>query len=201
MGDVDKQKERLHEENDNEAKVEENNDEVKVMDTSTECTEEDGKTTSCIEELKRQIEQLKIERDEHLALAQRIQAEFDNFRKRNKNVSAEFYDLGVGDTVTAFLPVLDNLERALCSMKENDCSEAFIEGINMVKKQFEDVLKKLQVEEIKALGEPFDPELHHAVAQQDAQEEQEENTVVEVLQKGYKYKDKVLRYSMVKVAK
>ena len=60
---------------------------------------------------------------------------------------------------------------------------------------------KLQVEEIKAIGEPFDPEFHHAVAQQDAQEGQEKNTVVEVLQKGYKYKDKVIRYSMVKVTK
>jgi len=199
MCDVDKHKEELREEN--------NDETVDTTAGHTEdekeasCTQKDEKNVSCTEKLKKQLEQLGRERDEHLALAQRVQADFDNFRRRNKNVSAEFYDSGVSDTVSAFLPVLDNLERALCSMEEGECSEAFIEGIDMVRKQFEDVLGKLQVEEIKAIGEPFDPEFHHAVAQQDAQEGQEKNTVVEVLQKGYKYKDKVIRYSMVKVTK
>lgn len=153
------------------------------------------------EELEKQLEQLERERDEHLALAQRVQADFANFKRRNENTSAKFYDGGVGEAVLAFLPVLDNLDRALCSMEEGGCPEAFVEGIEMVKKQFNDVLTKLQVEEIEALGKPFDPEFHHAVAQEDAQEGQEENTVIEVLQKGYKHKDRVLRYSMVKVAK
>ena len=90
----------------------------------TGSTEDTDVNISCDEEeLKKQLEQLEKERDEHLALAQRVQADFDNFRKRNKNISAEFYDSGVGDTVATFLPVLDNLERALCSMEEGECSE------------------------------------------------------------------------------
>ncbi|NMA94862.1 MAG: nucleotide exchange factor GrpE [Clostridiales bacterium] len=152
-------------------------------------------------QLDEQFEIIKKERDANLALAQRIQAEFDNFRKRNKNISGEYYDMGVGELAIEFLAVLDNLERALESMDGGECPQAFVEGIDMVTKQFIDVFKKFEIEEIEAINMPFDPNWHHAVAQEPAEGDQEKNTVVEVLQKGYRHKDKVLRYSMVKVAK
>jgi Molecular chaperone GrpE (heat shock protein) len=95
---------------------------------------------------------------------------------------------------------LDNLERALDSAKESSSHEAIAKGVEMVVRQFKDVLNKLGVEEIEALGKSFDPELHEAVMRAECEEGVEDNTVVEVLQKGYKYKDRVIRHSMVKVA-
>ena len=168
-------------------------------DVSAEDTDEEKSHSE--EELTKQLEQLEKESKEHLALAQRVQADFDNFRRRKKNISAEYYDVGVGEIALEFLSVLDNLERAAHSMHKGDCPESFVEGIDMVIKQFNSVLAKFEIAEIEALDRPFDPELHHAVAQVEAEEGQEKNTVVEVLQKGYKHKDKVLRYSMVKVSK
>jgi molecular chaperone GrpE len=153
-----------------------------------------------VESLQQQLEKVMQERDEYLSLAQRIQADFDNYRKRNKNAIAEAYDAATADVVKSFLPVLDNLERALDSAKESSSHEAIAKGVEMVVRQFKDVLKKLGVEEIDALGKAFDPELHEAVMRAEAEEGVEDNTVVEVFQKGYKYKDRVIRHSMVKVA-
>jgi len=153
-----------------------------------------------VESLQQQLEKVMQERDEYLSLAQRIQADFDNYRKRNKNAIAEAYDAATADVVKSFLPILDNLERALDSAKESSSHEAIAKGVEMVARQFKDVLKKLGVEEIDALGKAFDPELHEAVMRAEAEEGVEDNTVVEVFQKGYKYKDRVIRHSMVKVA-
>lgn len=153
-----------------------------------------------VESLQQQLEKAMQERDEYLSLAQRIQADFDNYRRRNKNAIAEAYDAATADVVKAFLPVLDNLERALDSAKESSSHEAIAKGVEMVVRQFKDVLNKLGVEEIEALGKSFDPELHEAVMRAECEEGVEDNTVVEVLQKGYKYKDRVIRHSMVKVA-
>jgi molecular chaperone GrpE len=153
-----------------------------------------------IEELRQQLQKAVRDKEEYISLVQRIQADFDNYRKRNKAVVAESYDTASMDVIGAFLPVLDNLERALDSANKSSSSESIAKGIEMVIKQFNDILKKLGVEEIEALGKTFDPELHNAVMRADVEEGVEENTVVEVLQKGYKYKDKVIRCSMVKVA-
>lgn len=190
MGKLDRDaKEEMYE-------VENDCNEDEDLDESTNEEEEDQEST-----LKRQFEQLQEESNANLALAQRVQAEFDNFRKRNKNISAEYFDMGIGKLALEFLAVLDNLERALCSMDEGKCPEAFVEGIDMVTQQFKNVFEKFEIVEIEAMDMPFDPELHHAVAQEPIKEGQEKNTVVEVLQKGYMHKDKVLRYSMVKVVK
>lgn len=155
-----------------------------------------------VESLQQQLEKALQERDEYLSLAQRIQADFDNYRKRNKNAIAEAYDAATADVVKAILPVLDNLERALDSAQRSISPEveAIAKGVEMVVRQFKDVFKKLGVEEIEALGKAFDPELHEAVMRAECEEGVEDNTVVEVFQKGYKYKDKVIRHSMVKVA-
>ena len=101
----------------------------------------------------------------------------------------------------AFLPVLDNLDRAMESISASNVDESVIKGIELVRKQFLDTLSRLDVEEIDALGKPFDPELHNAVGQVEAEEGQEENTVALVLQKGYRMGGRVIRYSMVHVAR
>ena len=126
----------------------------------------------------------------------RILAEYDNFKRRTVKEKEAIYKDSVCETVEKMLPVLDNLERAL-SM---ECADAeYKKGMELIFKQVWDVFANLGCEEIKAVGENFDPELHNAVMHIE-DDSIAENTVVEQFQKGYKYKDKVLRYSMVKVA-
>ena len=128
----------------------------------------------------------------------RILAEFDNFRKRTVKEKSNMYDDGVVDTVTKFLPVIDNLQRALDSAASYS-GDPLYKGVDMINSQLVKTLGELGVEEINAIGETFDPNRHFAVAHtQDSG--YSENTITEELQKGYKYKDKILRHSMVKVA-
>ena len=126
----------------------------------------------------------------------RLMAEFDNYKKRSaKEREAIYTDVRV-DTVTKFLPVFDNLERA---MKTETADEAFKKGVEMTFNQLMDVFKKLGVEEIESIGKPFDPTLHNAVMHVE-DESLGENEIVEEFQKGFKIGDKVIRHSMVKVA-
>jgi molecular chaperone GrpE len=124
-------------------------------------------------------------------------AEFDNFRKRTVKEKASIYDDGVKDTIEKLLPVVDNFERALAAAEDKETS--LYKGIEMIFRQLSDIFKRLSVEPVPGAGEPFDPNVHHAVAHIE-DENLGENIVAEELQKGYKYKDKVLRPSMVKVA-
>ncbi len=131
--------------------------------------------------------------DDHF---KRILAEFENFKKRSKKERETLYNSILSDVVEVILPVLDNLENAV---KVETKDEEYKKGIELVLKQFNDVLKSKGVEEIEALGETFDPELHEAVRSvQDA--EKGEKEVVEVYRKGYKIGSKVIRHSMVAVA-
>ncbi len=130
----------------------------------------------------------------------RLYAEFDNFKKRTQREKDARYADAVIDTVNELLTVKDNLERALATPAESEEAKKIREGVSLVYKQMQDVLTKLGVTEIKALGEQFDPNLHNAVmhVEDDAVDD---NTVVEEFMKGYMYKDKrVVRHSMVKVA-
>lgn len=126
----------------------------------------------------------------------RLMAEFDNYKKRSVRERENIYaDVRV-DTVTRFLPVYDNLQRALSA---ETADEAYKKGVEMTFNQLLDVFRKLGVEEIESVGQPFDPTLHNAVMHvQD--EESGENMVVEEFQKGFKLGEKVIRFSMVKVA-
>lgn len=126
----------------------------------------------------------------------RTLAEYDNYRKRTIKEKESIYPEAKAVVVEKFLPVMDNFQRALDSAEEKD---AFYEGVAMVKKQMDEVLASLGVEEIKAVGEEFNPELHNAVMHID-DEEKGENIIVEEFQKGYKIGDRVIRHSMVKVA-
>ena len=131
--------------------------------------------------------------DDHF---KRILAEFENFKKRSKKERESLYNSILSDVVESILPILDNLENAA---KVETQDESYKQGIELVLKQFNDVLKAKGVEEIEALGETFDPELHDAVrsVQDEAKGEKE---IVEVYRKGYKIGNKVIRHSMVAVA-
>ena len=126
----------------------------------------------------------------------RLAAEYDNYRKRTAKEKESLYGSAKADTVKPFLDVYYNLLRGAAQYAEGDPNRT---GLEMICKQFVDVLAKLGVTEIDALGKPFDPALHNAVMHVE-DEEIEESTVVEVFQKGFIMGDKVLRFSMVKVA-
>lgn len=136
--------------------------------------------------------QLSSLHDQHLRLA----AEYDNYRKRTAKEKESAWTNAKAQTVAAFLPVYDNLERAL---KQQTTDEAYAKGVEMTMKGLQDALSSLGVELIPALGETFDPNRHNAVmhVEDDAAEE---NTVVEVFQQGFTCGDKVIRFAMVKVA-
>ena len=126
----------------------------------------------------------------------RLAAEYDNFRKRTAREKENLYSTAKADTVKPFLAVYDNLERGLQQCEEGDPHR---QGLEMITKQLLEVLEKLGVKEIEALGQTFDPEKHNAVMHV-VDENAGENTVVEVFQKGFTMGDKVLRCSVVKVA-
>lgn len=133
--------------------------------------------------------------EEYLNLAQRVQADFDNYRKRTKATRAEAFEDGAREVVKQLLPVVDNLERAIAQESADD---ALLAGVKLVYRQLMDTLEKRGVSEISRAGEKFDPNLENAVMQGDASEG-EPGTVCAVLQKGYKMGDFVLRHAMVKV--
>ena len=130
-------------------------------------------------------------------MAQRVQADFQNFKRRNAQTRTDGYSDGVCETFASILPVIDNLERAIKAADEQDDQSPLSEGVKMVYRQLLDESGRQGLEEIPALGEVFDPEQHNAVMRA---EEGEPGTVLEVFQKGYRVKDRIIRYAMVKVA-
>ena len=134
---------------------------------------------------------------EYLQLAQRVQADFENFRRRNESVRADAYADGRKDVAAVMLPVLDNLERAVEAAAGSQ-DEALKSGVEMVLKQMTDAYEKLNVKPINRVGEKFDPNLENAILQ-GTEDEGDPGTVCQVLQKGYMIGDKVLRHAMVKV--
>ena len=136
---------------------------------------------------------------DYLDKYQRTLAEFDNFRKRTSKEKASMYDDGVRDCVLKLIPVIDNFERAVLSVSDEEKSMGLYKGIEMVLKQFTEILSSLGVEEIEAQGQPFDPNLHNAVMHIE-DDKFDENVVASVLQKGYICREKVIRPSMVQVA-
>ena len=134
---------------------------------------------------------VQAEHDRYLRLA----AEYDNYRKRSARERESIYSDVRADTVTKFLPVYDNLVRAL---EQSTADEAYRKGVEMIMTQFKDILSRLGVTEIESVGKTFDPALHNAVMH-DVDEEQGENVIVQELQKGFMMGDKVIRFAMVKV--
>ena len=166
-------------------------------------TDVDGADT---EALKKELEAVKTElvekskkSEEYLNMLQRTAAEFDNFKKRTAREKEALYSEAVSDVAASILPVVDNMERAMQACSREEDFKVLKEGIELVYRQFREAIKSVGIEEIKCLNENFDPQLHNAVMHME-DEAFEKNTVVEEFQKGYIYKDKVIRHSMVKVA-
>jgi len=128
----------------------------------------------------------------------RMAAEFDNYKKRTAKEMDSRYSDAKGDVLKNFMPVLDNFERAISAYPENE-NQSYLDGFKLIMKQISDLMIQSGVEEIDALGKPFDPEFHNAVMHIE-DDSYGQNQVVEVFEKGYKLGNKVLRYSMVKVA-
>jgi molecular chaperone GrpE len=129
----------------------------------------------------------------------RLFAEFDNFRKRSEKEKTQRYDFGVKDIVEKILPAIDNFERGLAAVPEDQAEDSFVVGMNMTYKLLLKALEDAGVKPIEAVGQEFNPDFHNAVMHVD-DPEVGDNIVVEEFQKGYTYKDHVVRYSMVKVA-
>lgn len=128
----------------------------------------------------------------------RQMAEFDNFRKRSEKEKTAMFETGAKSVIEKILPVVDNFERGLAGLSEEDMKQPFAEGMNMVYKQLITELEKLEVKPIEAIGCEFNPELHNAVMQVES-EEYESGIIAQELQKGYTYRESVVRHSMVAV--
>lgn len=152
-----------------------------------------------IELLKAQCEKSQKEAEEFKDRLLRLQADFENFKKRTQKEKESLITYASEGLVTEILPSLDSFDRAL-ELEVDENSKALYEGVEMVYNQLIEVLKKNGLQEVECLNEKFDHNCHHAVVQQ-ASEEHEEDTVIQVLGKGYKYKEKVIRPSMVMVSK
>lgn len=137
--------------------------------------------------------------DEHKDRYLRLQADFDNYRKRVAKEREDIFSNALEDIMIQLLPIVDNLERALDSFENGDLDKKYVDGLNMIYKDFMGTLSKNGLAEVEALGSEFDPNKHHAVMQVDAEEE-DENVIKDVFQKGYMLKAKVIRPAMVKVA-
>ena len=144
----------------------------------------------------KQIEDLTAQLDD---LRKRNLAEFENFRKRTEKDKSTMFDMGAKSVVEKLLPIIDNFERGFAGLSEEQMSDPFVSGMDMVYKQLVKALADMGVEPIEAVGKPFDPNLHNAVMHVE-DENIGENTVAQEFQKGYLYHGSVVRHSMVQVA-
>ncbi|EGW38717.1 MULTISPECIES: nucleotide exchange factor GrpE [unclassified Desulfosporosinus] len=149
--------------------------------------------------LEAELAQAKAKAEEHYDHLLRLQADFDNYRKRTQKEKVDLINYASERIVGDLLPILDNFERAANAAKVNPDITAFSQGVDMIFRQLQTALSKEGLKAMEAVGQPFDPNLHEAVLRV-ASEEHPENTVVEELQKGYYLKEKVLRPCMVKVS-
>ncbi len=170
----------------------EENKENLTEEKETAETEEVAEEISPLEEAQKLADEFK---DKFL----RVSAEYENFRKRTQKEKESLYADGKAACAQSFLPLADNMDRAMEAAKAENPESPIVKGMEMIFRQFEDILKSLSIEEIPSVGQEFDPEVHNAVMHIE-DDEAEANIIVEEFQKGYKMGDKVLRHSMVKVA-
>lgn len=170
------------------------NETAEIIDDEEETEAEDFESKLLVE-----LEALKAEKEEIQNRLLRVQAEYENFKKRTQKEREADRKYKAQDLVNDLLPVLDNFERAL-QVEKTEATSSLIDGISMVYNQLVDAIKSHGVEEIETVGKEFDPNLHHAVMQTE-DENYESNVITEELQKGYILKDRVVRPAMVKVNK
>ena len=183
-----------------EKEAEKDSDEVTEPNEQTESEKEieDETEDESGDELENELKQVQAEKDELNNRLVRLQADFDNFKKRAKKEKETDLKYKSQDLASEIIPVLDNFERALQTGADLENAASFVEGVEMVYNQLQQALEKAGVTEIEAEGQPFDPTVHQAVMQ--VQEDgYDSNQIIEVLQKGYQLKDRVIRPSMVKV--
>lgn len=173
--------------------------EEQVLEEEIETEEQSPLSEEDIKLLKIQCEKSQKEAEEYKDRLLRLQADFENFKKRTQKEKESLVTYASENLVTEILPSLDSFDRAL-EVEVDENSKALYEGVEMVYNQLIDVLKKNGLEEVDCLNKKFDHNCHHAVVQQES-DDHEEDTVIQVLGKGYKYKDKVIRPSMVMVSK
>ena len=168
---------------------------------SEEATDGDAKDEKCGCKKGRKDKKLDALESKNAELEDRVKrqmAEFENFRKRTEKEKSTMFDMGARSVIEKLLPVVDNFERGLASITEEQRGPVY-DGMNMIYKQLMDELDKMDVKPIEALGQPFDPNLHNAVMHVE-DESLGENTITQVFQKGFKMGDRVIRFSMVQVA-
>ncbi len=175
---------------------EEVNAEEKSEETAAESQEVNESTEENGEETKKTKEQEKIEELEDRV--KRQLAEFENFRKRTDKEKEMMFETGAKSVLEKILPIVDNFERGLANIKPEEESDPHVEGMRMIYKQLMGELEKLEVKPIEAVGSEFNPDFHNAIMQE-ASDEYESGFVSKELQKGYMYRDSVLRHSMVAV--
>lgn len=202
--DISESKEEVKEETpEQETKMEQEETEAKAEEVGEDAQDEKkgffkkkGKSAKTLEiELKK----AKDEADEYKDRYQRLMAEFENARKRNAKETGRMYDMGAKDILEKLLPVVDNFERGLAAATDEEKETPFVQGIDKIYKQMMTVLEGVGVTPMDAEGKEFNPDFHNAVMHVE-NEELGENVVAAELQKGYMYKDMVLRHSMVTVA-
>lgn len=173
------------------------NEEIKAATEQEQ--QKDEKKKAKTKSLSAQLEEAKQTAEEYKDLLQRLQAEFENYRKRTAESARISRGDGICDVIIELLPVIDNFERGLAVIQDQTSKS----GMELILKQLKDILKKFDVCEIEAMGQAFNPDMHHAIAKEESGEAQDDGEikVVEVYSKGYRNKTKILRPAMVKVSK
>lgn len=173
--------------------------EIIEPENNNESSEASQDDQTLVDQLKTDLEQLKQEKDEYYNKMLRVQAEYDNFKKRTQKEKQAERKYRAQDVVTELLPAIDNFERAL-QVEVPEEAASFVEGMKMVHNQINTALESQGIVKIDTVGKEFDPNIHHAVMQVE-DEEYDSNIVVEELQTGYMLEDRVIRPAMVKVNK
>lgn len=181
-----------------EAKAQDIENETEATEEASEEVKQDKKSGKKKSLFDKKDNKLQEKIDELEDRVKRQMAEFDNFRKRTEKEKSNMFETGAKSVIEKMLPVVDNFERGLAGLSEEEKKQPFAEGMNMVYKQLMAELEKLEVKPIEAVGCEFNPDLHNAVMQVES-EEYETGIIAQELQKGYTYRDTVVRYSMVAV--
>jgi molecular chaperone GrpE len=186
--------EKVNEKNEEvlETSEEEQQEQQEQQEQEETTSEEKVEEVSAVEKFE---EALNESKDKYL----RLQAEFQNYKKRQEKQRKDLIKYSHGEVIKDVLPIIDNFERAIVSLKEDKNAESLLEGIEMIKSSFDEFLEKNKVETIDTVGEKFDTKYHHAVMKEDT-DAYDHNEVIQELQRGYILEGKVIRHAMVKVA-
>ena len=180
-----------------EVEEQESKEETEASDTSSEESQKEPEKKGFFGKKKKDKKDEKIE--ELTDMVKRQMAEFDNYRKRTEKEKSSMYEIGAREVIEKILPIVDNFERGLAAVPEEEKETPFVDGMNKIYRQLLSVFEGMGVKAIESVGQEFNPDYHNAVMHVE-DEEAGENIVVEEFQKGYTYKDTVIRHSMVKVA-